>query len=223
MSPDPLRALRSECQRVSELVIGLAEELFAGSTRLPGWNVKELVGHMYRDVDRTNVALEQSAPQIADADSLSYWRRYDPAVDGADIADRAREVAAGYDSGQALASAWEEMWRRALGRAADAPRDRLVVTWGPTLTLEEFLRTRVLEIAVHRTDLNDALGLPADPTEDALTIVTEILLGLLDAPPPGTVDLPGVALLEIGTGRREPTAEERQVLGELTDRFPLLQ
>jgi uncharacterized protein (TIGR03083 family) len=223
MAPDPLDALRDECELVSELVLGLPEEDFARPTRLPAWNVKQLLAHMYRDVDRTNTALDTEPPPAADTDAVTYWGRYDPVTDSPDIADRALQVASGYESGQALAAAWDEMWRRALGRAAETPRDRVMVTWGPALTLEEFLRTRVLEITVHRADLNAAVDLPADPTDDGLTISEEILLGLLDPPPPGTAPVEGVALLEIGTGRRDPTGEERQALGDLADRFPLLQ
>jgi uncharacterized protein (TIGR03083 family) len=218
--PDPVDALGSECELLSELVLGLPEEGFAGPTRLPEWNVKELLGHVCRGVDRISTALDNPSLEATDADSISYWRTYD---DDADIADRAKEFAAGYDSGQALAAAWDQTWRRALGRAADAPRERIVVTWGPALTFDQYLRTRVLEATVHRMDLNDALGLPADPTDDALAIVEEILIGLLDPRPPRTSPVGGVAFVEIGTGRRQPTDGERAALGDLADRFPLLR
>jgi len=32
-----------------------------------------------------------------------------------------------------------------------------------------------------------------------------------------------LALIEVSTGRRDPTAEERSALGDLVDRLPLLQ
>jgi len=218
---DPLEALRGECELVSQTVLGLPEEDFARETRLPAWNVKELFGHMYRDINRINEALDRPGPPAADADSVSYWRRYDPSVDSPDIAKRAKEVAASYASGQELASAWNEMWRRTLGRAGTTEPDRVMVTWGPALTLDEYLRTRVLEIAVHRIDLNDALGLPPDPTEGGLEITTEILLRLLE-PPSSEIPLEGVDLLEAGTGRRSLTDDERKALGHLADKFPLI-
>ena len=221
MATDPLDSLRAECELASELVLGLPEEDFARPTRLPAWNVKELLAHLYRDVNRINVGLDQTAPPEPDRDSVSYWRSYDPTIDSSDIADRAKELAASYGSGQELVSAWDEMWRRALGRAGTADRDRVVVTWGPALILDEFLRTRVLELTVHRMDLNAALGLPPDPTEGGVEITTEILLGLLDAPAQD-VPLDGLALIEPGTGRRPLTDEERTSLGDLADRFPLI-
>jgi uncharacterized protein (TIGR03083 family) len=221
MAADPLEALRAECELVSQTVLGLPEDEFAKPTRCSDWNVKELLAHMYRDVNRTNVGLDEPPPPQADADAVSYWRSYDPSVDSSAIADRAKELAASYGSGQELASAWDEMWQQAVARATTTDRARVVATWGPALTLDDFLATRVLEITVHRTDLNDSLGLPPDPTEDGLEVTNEILLGLTDAPA-ADVPLKGLDLLETGTGRRPLSDDERKALGDLADRFPLL-
>jgi uncharacterized protein (TIGR03083 family) len=220
VATDPVDALHAECELASQTVLGLPEEVFARRTMLPDWNLKELLGHMYLAIDRINQGLDAPEPAEADADSVSYWRSYDPVTDAPETAEAACRLALSFDSGQSLASGWDEMWRRTLGRAADTPRGRIVVTWGPALYLEDFLQTRALEITVHRMDLNAALDLPPDPTEGGLEVTEEILLGLLDAPG-GGVGVSGVALVEIGTGRRDPTDDERRILGEL-DRFPLL-
>jgi uncharacterized protein (TIGR03083 family) len=219
---DVLQSLRDECELVSQTVLGLPEESFGKPTRLPAWNVKELLGHMYRDIDRINTGLAQEAPPEPDTDSVTYWTRYDPAVDAGDIADRAKEIAKGYDSGQALAAAWDEMWRRALGQVGTTDRDRVVVTWGPALTLDELLRTRVLEITVHRMDLNHALDLPPDPTEAGLEVTEEILLGILGQALPPELEWDGPSFLDKGTGRSALTDTERETLGDLAGEFPLL-
>ena len=219
---DPLEALREECEEVSKIVLSLSEEDFAKSTRLPAWNVKELLGHMYRDIDRTNTALSTPPPAEITADSVSYWRSYDPVHDAPAIADRAKEVAARHETGQALAEGWDEMWRRALDAASAADRSRLVVTWGPMLTFDEFLKTRVLEITVHRMDMEDALGRKGWGTDLAVSIVDDILEGLLGEQPPSDLEWDVVDFIETGTGRRPLTAGERSVLGPLADRFPLL-
>jgi uncharacterized protein (TIGR03083 family) len=221
VAADPVAALRAECELVSQTVIGLPEEEFAKPTRCTEWNVKQLLAHMFRDINRTNIALDEAPPPAADADSVSYWRSYDPATDSGDISARAEELAASFGSGQELAASWDEMWRRAAGRARIADRDRVVATWGPALTLDQFLRTRVLEMTVHRADLNDALGLPPDPTEEGLEITSEILLGLLDVPA-ASVPLKGLAFLEAGTCRRPLTENEREALGAAAGRFPML-
>src|SRR5262245_35491046 len=100
---DPLVALRQECEEVSKIVLALSEEEFATATRLPAWNVKELLGHMYRDINRTNTALATPPPGEITADSVSYWRSYDPVHDAPAIADRAKELATGYATGADLA------------------------------------------------------------------------------------------------------------------------
>ena len=217
-----LAALREECELASQLVLGFSDEDFARPTRLPEWNVKQLLAHMYRVINRINMGLDEDAPPAADTDAVSYWRRYDPVTDSQETADRAKEIAAGFGTGAELASAWDEMWRRAVGRAADVDPERVVATWGPTLTLDELIRTRILEMTVHRADLMNALGLPPDPSEGGLDITQEILLGLLEADVTALPDWDGVEFIEKGTGRRPLSDDDRKGLGSLADRFPLV-
>jgi uncharacterized protein (TIGR03083 family) len=220
---DPVEALKGECELVSQLVLGLPEENFAKPTRLPEWNVKELLGHMTRGVNRINEFLDAPAPPASDTDSISYWTRFDPVTDSAGVAERGKAVAAEYESGQQLAAAWDETWRRATGRAATEDRTRLVeVSWGPALTLDEYVKTRVLEITVHRMDMEHALGLKGWGTDAAISIVDEILEGLLGEEPPTELEWDAVDFIDVGTGRRPLTDSEREILGDLADRFPLL-
>src|SRR5919201_5701438 len=107
---DPIEALRDECGEVSKVLAHLTEEDFAKPTRCTAWNVKELMGHIYRVVDRINAALSSDPTGEATDDSVSYWRAYEPAADGPDIAERAKERANMYPSGRDLAAAWEELW-----------------------------------------------------------------------------------------------------------------
>ena len=221
---DPVEALHGECELVSQLVLGLPEEDFAKPTRLPAWNVKELLGHMTRGVDRINVFLDAPPPPAADADAISYWTRYDPVTDSPAVAARGKAVADEFESGQQLAAAWDETWRRATGRAATEDRSRLVeVSWGPALTLDEYAKTRVLEVTVHRMDMENALGLKGWGTDDAISIVDEVLVGLLGEEPPTELEWDAVDFIDTGTGRRDLTDAERQILGDLADRFPLIQ
>jgi len=220
--PDVIEALREECDQVSATVLALPEDDFARPTRCTAWNVKELLAHMYRDVDRINFALTQPAPPEPDSDSVSYWRSYDPLADAPDIADRAKELASKHATGGSLGEAWDEMWRRALETAANADRGRVVVTWGPALTIDEFLKTRVLEITVHRMDLEDALGRKGWGTDQAVSIVDDILVGLLGQEPPEELDWDVTDFIETGCGRRELTEGEREMLGPLAKLFPLM-
>ena len=119
---DPLEALAEECEEVSKIVLDLLADDFDRPTRCTAWNVKELLGHMYRDVDRTNTALASLPPPEATHDAVTYWTSYDPVTDGRDIADRAKELAGQFGSGTQLAESWDEMWRRAVRAAGKADR-----------------------------------------------------------------------------------------------------
>jgi len=221
-SSPPLEALREECELVSETVFALSEVEFALPTRLPAWNVKELLGHMYRDIERTHTGLAEPEPAEADTDAMTYWRAYDPRTDSGGVADRAKEVAGRYASGGELAAAWDVMWREAVDKAAAAGPDRIIPTWGPRMRLNEFLKTRVLEITVHRLDLDDALGRQGWGTDTAVGIVDDILVGLLGEEPPPELDWDVIDFIEKGTGREPLADDEREALGDLAARFPLL-
>jgi uncharacterized protein (TIGR03083 family) len=224
---DPIVALREECAEVSAIGARLDDPDFARPTRCPLWNLKELIGHLYRDVDRINQALDNPAPPEETHDSITYFRSYDPTPGGADatgVAERSKEVAARYATGRDLVDAWNELWPRTLDRAAEADPSRLVVTFGPALTFEEYLKTRVLEVTVHRMDVEDALGVRGWGTDSAVSIVDDILVGLLGTEPPRSLDWDVVDFIETGTGRRELTDEERTKLGvRLAKRFPLFR
>jgi uncharacterized protein (TIGR03083 family) len=221
--PNTLEALEEECELVSSTVHDLSEEDFARPTRCSAWNVKQLLGHMYRDVNRTHEGLAVPPPGEITHDSLTYWTAYDRVGDAAPVADRAKDVAARYPTGRAMAEAWDEVWRGAVEAASKEDPSRPFPTWGPVLTLEEFLRTRVLEITVHRMDLEHALGRKGWGTDQAVSIVDDILVGLLGAEPSPDLDWDAVDFIEIGTGRRELTDRERRILGvRLSKRFPLL-
>jgi uncharacterized protein (TIGR03083 family) len=219
---DALGALREECEEVSKLVLGLSDQNLSRPTRCAAWNVKELLAHMYWGINRAKRSLAEPAPAAADTNSVTYWRSYDPEDDAPDIADRARQLSAGYEAGSELARAWDELWRGVVESAASEDRGRIVSTWGPTLTLDDFLKTRVLEITVHRMDLQDALGQKGWGTDQAISIVDDTLEGLLGEQPPSDLEWDVVDFIEAGTGRRKLTDEERLILGPLADRFPML-
>jgi uncharacterized protein (TIGR03083 family) len=200
----------------------LSEEDFARETRCPPWRVKELLGHLYRDVDRLGTALAAPADLSVEEDGVSYWRTYDPVADGPDIADRAKEISDGYATGADLARAFDKMWPERVAAAGEADPSRSVQTFGPVLRLDEFLKTRVLELVVHRLDLLEALGRERDVDPRAGEVVIAVLDGLLGEGRPAALGWTDVEFIEAGTGRRPISAEERATLGRLAERFPLL-
>lgn len=225
MPTEALRALRAECEGVSRTAAALSEADFALPTRCPAWNVKELLGHMLRDVDRINTALASPVVAAADCDSVEYWRRYDASAaspDSIGVADRARAAAAAYPTGSDLVRGWDDLWRTAVSSAETSEPGRVVRTWGPALTLDEFIRTRVVEITVHGMDLAEALGLGTWSTDGGRAITVGILTRLLDPTPPSALTWDETTFIEKGTGRRTLTEKERRDLGTAAERFPLL-
>lgn len=217
-------ALAAECELVSRATSALGEADFALPTRCSAWNVKELLAHMHRGVDRINIGLASPPKAPVDTDSVTYWRRYDPTTDGVAIGDRAKEVALSHPTGAALAAAWDDVWRRALEAVRGSVPTRSIETWGPVLSLDEFLKTRVLEMTVHGTDLADALGSGPWATRAGVEITNEILLALLNDGLPSDLGWDDLTLLEKGCGRRQLSEEEAGILGrELAPRFPLIR
>lgn len=215
-------ALREECAEVSLALAAIDEPGFDGPTRCPAWSVKELLAHMYRDIDKIAVYLAEPEPTEATHDSVSYWR-YDAAKIAPGIADRATEFAATFATAGDLTAAWNGRWPGVCDLAEATDPQRLVATWGPALSLEEYLRTRVLEIVVHHLDLEDAFGRTCWGTDEAVGIVDEILVDLLGKEPPHELEWDAIEFIERATGRKELTEHERSELGvRAAKRFPLI-
>lgn len=220
--PAALEALKLECELVSDVALGLDEAQFGTPTRCAAWNAKELLAHMYRDVERTIVGLHEEAPGKPDTDAVTYWRSYDPKADAPNIADRAKLRAASYGSGHELAVVWDDMWKRSYELAVGQPPMRPILTWGPILTLEDFLTTRVVEITVHGMDMADALGRDTWATEEAVDMTTGVLRGILGEEPMPDLGWGDLTFIEKGTGRQPLTHGEHEILGTLAAKFPLL-
>jgi uncharacterized protein (TIGR03083 family) len=219
--PSVVDVLAAESARAAEVVLALDEGEFALPTRCPPWDVKALLGHLYRDVDR--ILEYRDAPAgVPDATGASYFRGYDPVADAPAISARARQVADGYASGADLARAFDWRWREAVAAAREMEPERPIATFGPTLRLDEYVRTRVLEMGVHGLDLAQALGRDPWITAGASQVVRAILTELLAGEPPPAMGWDDVTFIDAGTGRRALTDEERAALGDRADGFPLL-
>jgi uncharacterized protein (TIGR03083 family) len=222
MASGILDDLVSESSTMTEQLSRCEESDFVRATRLPGWTVKELVGHLWRVLDRIRWGVSHRSPAFADADAVSYWRRYNPAHSGHTRAEHAKKVSSRFETGAALVADFERNWRDGVQLAAAAPPGQVIGTWGPTLRLDDFLATRVFEVAVHGLDLADALGRRPWLTPAGAGMTRSILTGLLGSEPPGVQRMGDLAFIETGTGRRRLTAGERAALGEIARRFPLL-
>jgi uncharacterized protein (TIGR03083 family) len=220
---DVVDILATECAACAAVATTLSEDDFGLPTRCPPWDVKALVGHIWRDVDRILVYAAGPAPDAADSDALAYYGAdYDAVASAPDVTRRGFEAAAAFATGHELVQDFDDRWRRAVELTRSMAPDRLIRTFGPCLRLDQYLCTRLLEAAVHGLDLAHAIEREPWITAGATALVRSMLVAMLDAEPPHALGWDELAFLEVGTGRRAITLEERSVLGPLAERFPLL-
>ena len=222
---EALGVLEAECARASDALEGFPEPVYGGPTRCPPWNVKGLVGHLWRDVDRiiSYAGGPGSGPAArAETDAVSYWRSYDLVVEAPLISQRSSEVADRFATGADLARSFARHWPECIAAArAMKPGDviRTRLTW---IRIDEFVGTRVVEATVHGLDLAEAAEMRPWPTAGGLAITRAILLALLGGPPPASLAGDDIAFIETATGRRPLEPGAREELGAAADLFPLL-
>jgi Mycothiol maleylpyruvate isomerase N-terminal domain len=207
-------AFGAEAARLSGVVLGVDEAVFWRESTCPPWSAAELLYHVIIGVGRVSAMLAEPEPPAGPVmPAAGYFRpnqRFAPEANRDRIA-AAQRGAAGLGTGSAIAREFDLAWRRSWTQAQQAPQARLVRTrHGDTMLLAEFLRTRVLEVAVHGLDLAASLGRPPWTTEAAARVVEDLML------PAGTTALlldesgwDHATLVAKATGRRplsEPDA-----------------
>lgn len=143
-----------------------------------GFTVGGLAGHVYAVVRLLEVALDDPLP--ASPQRVGLLDFY-----GANRISTAEDLASGLHpliredaerraryGAQANGERFAEMTSRLKHRLADEPLDRLVpivqVSDGVT-SLEDYLATRVVELAVHHDDITASLGLPPPDLPESVT------------------------------------------------------
>jgi hypothetical protein len=153
MMPEVIHeAFGAEARQLSGVLAGLDDAAFARPTACAPWTVAELVYHVRMTMGRLPGML--TAPEPAGPDLVSaagYYaadRRFSPATN-ADRIQSAQRGAAAPAGAVARARDFELARRQAELALRDAPPGRVVATrHGDRMLLTEFLRTRVLELAV---------------------------------------------------------------------------
>jgi uncharacterized protein (TIGR03083 family) len=215
-----LEAFDAESRRLSEVVAAAGDAAFARPSPCAPWTVAELVYHVRTGMGRLTGML--TAPEPAGrglVPAAAYYRadhRFSAATN-AGRTDDARSGAAALPGAAARARDFDEVRRQAWALVQAAPPGRAVRTrHGDRMLLTEFLRTRVLELAVHGLDLAAALECPPWMTAPAAQVTGELLL-----PPAAAARLRAetgwdqVTLIAALTGRRPVTPAETQLIESL--------
>lgn len=218
-------ALESECAAFTTAIGAIDAAEWSRTSNCPPWDVKELVAHTYGstmvDPSRLQSALE-GAPVVEAAD---YYRRAerDTVEYRTGNVDRWQRFAAAFASGEEILDACARDWTRMIAQLrAETPTRLVGMSWGVSMTLDDYLVSRVIGVAAHGTDIAITLDRSTWTTSDALRVVRPALVSLLGVEPPKGLSWTDQDLLETGTGRRRLDDAERSMLGPLADRFPLL-
>jgi uncharacterized protein (TIGR03083 family) len=207
-------ALTAECARLSTAVATLTPDQWASPTRCEPWTAAELLAHITGTVSRLEWMLEAPPPSAAAVTAAGYYRP-DARFASDAVADRIAEgVAAAKDGGPAVAAAFDTTWRAVADRCHGEDPERLVTTrYGDAMTLEDYLTTRVVEVAVHGIDLADAVNRARWTTPKSTRLIVDLLLDQPDAL--ATLGWDPVAFIAKATGRDTMSETERARVASL--------
>ena len=142
---------------------------------LPQFGVAALAGHLVRGMTTVGQYLDGPEPDEA---GISAARYFHTVIRSADISDPAHQAIR--DRGaEAAAGGPAALGRLSSELAAVGAERRLRVAGGLVMTLDEYLRTRVVELVIHADDLAASLGVElAPPRPDTCAIAIDVLVGV---------------------------------------------
>jgi hypothetical protein len=149
---------------------------------LDGMSIGALAAHLVRAAGSTLAYLDRTDPVVRPDGPLLTPVTYFQAAIESPIHERIKEVSASEaTAGPAeMATTCARIADDMRARFAAEPEDRLVAALGGRmLTLDDFCRTRLIEVLFHVDDLAASIGVPTPPTSvDARTTVVDILVGI---------------------------------------------
>ncbi len=162
------------------LTDGSVAEHWDEESTLPHFAVSGLAGHLARAVLQVEWYLDADLPDAELVTASEYYAALTGVADpdselNVGVRQRGEEVAAGGPS--ALAARTAAALARLRTRLAAEPSDRCVGALGRLLLLDEYLKTRLVEMMVHMDDLALSVGLsPPEPPADAARLAIETLV-----------------------------------------------
>jgi hypothetical protein len=194
MTSDPELVATDESQLVRGLVIEAVEAAAAlmghdevtarwdQPSALAGMTVGALCAHLVRAAGATLAYLDRTDRHARPDRALLTPVTYFHAAIDSPIHERIKEVsAAEATAGPAeLAAKTAQIAASMRDRFAEEPAGRLVAALGGRmLLLDDFCRTRLIEVLLHLDDLAASVGLPCPDTSPAgRTIVVDVLMGI---------------------------------------------
>lgn len=172
---------------------------------LEGMTVGSLCAHLVRAAGATIAYLDRTPPDSRPEEALLTPVTYFHAAIDSPIHEQIKVVSASESEigPEATAESCRNLAHRLALRLADEPVDRLVgALGGRMLSLDDFCRTRLIEVLLHLDDLAVSLGEPRPETDpEGPAIVIEILQGIARANHGDWNVIHALARAERSTGR----------------------
>ena len=166
--------------QASESFVQLLGQVTPEQWEQPGigsWTVRSLAGHTARAILTVESYLGQDEPGSLTIPSAEHYYNevLEQFTDHASI--EARGVEAGLWLGDDPVAQVSEALSRTRALIAAQPSDRLVSIGGMGILLDQYLRTRVVELVVHSLDLARAIGVVYVPPADGVATAVSLLTG----------------------------------------------
>lgn len=149
---------------------------------LDGMTVGALSAHLVRAAGATLAYLDRTDPAATPAEELLTAITYFHAAVDSPIHDRIKEVSADEAAigHQDTAARCRALAVDLAERLASEPSDRLVAALGDRmLSLDDFCRTRLIEVLLHMDDLAVSVGRTRPATDpEGMAIVADIIVGI---------------------------------------------
>ena len=152
---------------------------------LPEFTIRGLAGHLARSILQVEWFLDMPQPDDPPVTAVQYYAE----LAGVDDVDSDLNVGVRARGEETAAGGWARLYldtgnvyERLRARLPTIPPDTKVLAIGRSLTVDEYLKTRLIELTVHLDDL--ALSLHAQPPalpEAATTVAIAVLVGVARA------------------------------------------
>lgn len=152
---------------------------------LPEFSVRGLAGHLARSVLQVEWFLDMDEPEQAPISAVQYYAE----LTGVEDVDSELNVGVRSRGEETAAGGWARLYLDC-GNSVDRLRERLpaldasrrVLAFGRSLMIDEYLKTRLIELTVHLDDLASSVGLPMPAVPDmATTQAIAVLVGVARA------------------------------------------
>ncbi|MFF1611773.1 maleylpyruvate isomerase N-terminal domain-containing protein [Amycolatopsis sp. NPDC058278] len=202
-------------------VASLPDAEFEKPSGCRGWLVRDLVCHLVIDAQDVLITLATPVSSALTHDAITYWAVSGTPPSGDDpLSALIVRLAAAYQDPALLKFHLDDVGSAA-GRAADlADPGTRVSTQDMVLTAGDYLSAYVLEWTLHHLDLVANVPSAAGPPAEGLARTRVMLEKIAGAEFPPS--FPDEDVLLVATGRRAPTDAEREALGDVAARLPLV-